>query len=486
MASMARAGGLALVAAVSALAVPASGETLADALAAAYRTNPALASQRAGARAADEEISQARAQYGPTLTVSGGAGYERDRYLGNDLLVDRTQSGFTTNYAASVSQPVFTSGRLSAQLRAAEATADIGAFQLRDSEVRTLRETIAAYVAVRRNTRLVAIARENVDLLAAQETETAGRYKAGDVTEVDRQQSDNRASLARAQLADAEGALAASRERYAALVGHAPIEPLAPEPSLPPLPATIEQAAAVGERFNPGLLGAEARDTRAKADIGAARAERGPTVALQGAAQRGPVQATDNGFRQFNLIGRVYATLPLYTAGQVSSRIRQTLESEQQAALLVEQARRDMRQTIGQNVEALAAAKRAIPAYQQAALAAEKALTGAREQRRAGDLLTIYVLDQVRDLSGSRNAAAQAEADAYLNAIDLLAAMGTLDVAMFAPDVGKYDPQVHRERAERRGGTFYTGALQSLDRVTDDERVKAPTPADGPPPARNP
>lgn len=470
---------LALALALLGTPMVARAESLADAIGEVYRHNPALAAQRAGTRATDERISQARANYGPALSVSGGAGYERDRLLGGGV-ANRTSAGFTTNYAATVTQPVFTSGRYSAILRSAEANADVGAQTLRDSEIRVLRDTVAAYVAVRRDTRLLAIARDNAQLLDDQQSETNGRYKAGDVTAVDREQSENRLQIARAQVADAEGALSASRQRYAALVGHLPADTLDPEPPLPPLPATADEAFATGERLNPALLAAVATERRSRADAGSARAERGPTVALQGSGQRGPVLPYDNSYREFSVVGRVYVTVPLYSAGMTSSRIREALETNQEDALLVDQARRDMRQTIGESFAELDATRRSIPLYTNAADAADKALVGARAQRNAGDVLTIYVLDQARDLQQSRNAEASAEADAYVYGVDLLAAMGTLDVAVFTPDAGRYDPQVHRDRAEERGGTFYTPILRALDGLTDDERSKRPTPADGP------
>jgi len=53
--------------AVSALAVPASSETLADAIALAYENNPTLQAQRASQRALDESYVQARTGWRPTL-----------------------------------------------------------------------------------------------------------------------------------------------------------------------------------------------------------------------------------------------------------------------------------------------------------------------------------------------------------------------------------------------------------------------------------
>ena len=68
------------LASVSWLAVSAgsaSAETLQEALALAYQTNPTLLAQRANQRALDESIPQARASYRPTVDVGIGASYTR-------------------------------------------------------------------------------------------------------------------------------------------------------------------------------------------------------------------------------------------------------------------------------------------------------------------------------------------------------------------------------------------------------------------------
>src|SRR6185436_4884544 len=56
-------------------AVPASAETLADAVALAYQNNPTLQAQRATQRALDENYVQARTGWRPTLNFNGGWSY---------------------------------------------------------------------------------------------------------------------------------------------------------------------------------------------------------------------------------------------------------------------------------------------------------------------------------------------------------------------------------------------------------------------------
>src|SRR5690606_33438209 len=54
---------------------PASAETLTDALAAAYQTNPVLQAQRAQLRATDEQVPQALSGWRPSAQAQGSYGY---------------------------------------------------------------------------------------------------------------------------------------------------------------------------------------------------------------------------------------------------------------------------------------------------------------------------------------------------------------------------------------------------------------------------
>ena len=62
----------AVVAVMTGLGAPAWAETLQDAIALAYRTNPNLLAQRANQRALDETVVRARSGLRPTIGASAG------------------------------------------------------------------------------------------------------------------------------------------------------------------------------------------------------------------------------------------------------------------------------------------------------------------------------------------------------------------------------------------------------------------------------
>ncbi|MEQ4596567.1 MAG: TolC family protein, partial [Methylobacteriaceae bacterium] len=101
-----------------ALANPATAETLESALSRAYAANPALNSGRAGVRATDESVAQAKSGYRPTVSIDADIGLTRTegRTLGTrlDQVTRPGGAGITVN------QTLFNGFRTDNQTRQAE------------------------------------------------------------------------------------------------------------------------------------------------------------------------------------------------------------------------------------------------------------------------------------------------------------------------------------------------------------------------------
>lgn len=338
------------------LAAPASAETLAEAIALAYDSNPTLQAQRATQRALDENWVQARSGYRPQASAQGRVGYSEVRRPGG---VDRNLNGIRdpegrnlveSNSAIatlSLSQPLYTGGRVAATVSAAEADILTGRENLRRTESSVLQAVIQAYVDVRRDQEALRIRQENVGVLRRQLDESTARFDVGEITRTDVAQSEARLAAAQSLLTQAQAQLAISRAAYAALVGQNPGD-LAPEPSLATLlPADVTQAFAAAEESNPQIRAAEYAQQASKARVAAAKAERMPTVGLNGSL--GVNGSADPWER--DLFGREVAasatvSVPLFTGGLTSSRIRAAMERNNADRIGVETARRSVMQSL--------------------------------------------------------------------------------------------------------------------------------------------
>lgn len=419
---------------------PVGAETLNEAIAEAYRNNPSLKAEQADARASDEVVAQARAQYGPSISARASYGYTENRFVPSTIAP--RVNGFGTEYSVMLSQPLFTSGRLTANLAQATAGQGISRETMRSAGLTLLSDVVNVYVGVLRDQQLVEIAQQNVDILSGQFEQTSARYKARFATVTDLNQTENRLAFGRAQLEIARGNLLGSRNSYRNVIGHYPGQ-LAPVTPLQALPATLDDALLLADRQNPNLEIARLSEQASRAQLAAARANRGPNVSLDASAGRTPFSIETDSTSQINLSAQVSVTMPLYTSGLLDARVREVLQRNDADNQRVEQASRNVREQIASLWDQISAIRRAIPIYRAAVVAAESAVVGVRTQQAAGQATSLDVLDTTRDLLTSRTAEIQAEAQLYALHSSLLAALGELDVADFAPVELLYDPDVY-------------------------------------------
>src|SRR4051812_48792028 len=88
--------GLAAAAALLITGNTAATQTLTEALAYAYRSNPQLLAQRAALRATDEEVPQALSGWRPIVTLSAQTGYNRAVQTTNSVLTGNPISQYNS------------------------------------------------------------------------------------------------------------------------------------------------------------------------------------------------------------------------------------------------------------------------------------------------------------------------------------------------------------------------------------------------------
>ena len=196
------------------LVTVASAETLPEAVALAYQSNPTLLSQRAQLRAQEETYEQVRGGVRPTLSLGGTARYVDPQ--GSSIGTYSTNSATLT-----ASQALYTGGRNAGSRRAAEAQVLAARQGLRRTEAAVMQTVIQSYIDVRRDIASLKIREENVMVLKRQLDEAKARFEVGEITKTDVNQAAARYAGAQAQLAAAQAQLAVSRSTYTATVGQA-------------------------------------------------------------------------------------------------------------------------------------------------------------------------------------------------------------------------------------------------------------------------
>ncbi len=456
-------------------------ETLADAIALAYQSNPTLQAQRAQQRELDETYVQARVGWRPTASATGQAYWSRTdlgkEYGAQGEIVSNGTGGYNQvsgggsyqeNYGEgqiSVTQPLYTGGKTAATVKAAEATVLAGRENLRTIEAQIILSVVTAYEDVRLNQQILGIRNDNAGVLRSQLAETQAKFDVGQVTRTDVAQAQAQLASANALLAVAKANLQISRANYTAVVGQNPGE-LAPEPLLPGLPGAVDQAFDVAESDNPALRQAELTEQSSRAKIVEAKAANRPTVAATaGVGYLGTLQPF--GAQDFDrtVSGEVTVTQPIFTGGLNSSLIRQAIEQNTSDRIEIEGARRTVVQTVAQAWNTMVGDQASVASNEEQVKAAQVAFEGIREQYRVGLSTTLDVLIQQTNLENAQLALVQARHDAYVAQASLLQAMGRLEARALVTGAPLYDPAKSFSRVKNAGALPWEPLIAALDSV---------------------
>ncbi|MET0336483.1 MAG: TolC family outer membrane protein [Caulobacter sp.] len=465
-------------------------ETLAEAIALAYQTNPTLQARRATQRAVDETYVQARTGLRPTVNGSLGASYSHIKPgspgaidTNGDGIPDVTVGGSSENNTGSaqltVTQPLYTGGRVSSEVSAAEADVNAGRQGLRSVEQSVLTSVMQAYVDVRRDQERLRISQESVSVLQRQLDESNARFEVGEITRTDVAQSQARHAAARAGLASAQAQLAVSRATYAAVVGQNPTD-LAAEPSLQEaLPATVDLAFESAEQQNPQILAADFTEQASRARIASAKAATRPTVGLSGTlGYTGHIEPFH--LDEYDRAIRVGATasVPIFTGGLTTSRIRAAVERNNADRIAIEGARRQVMQQVSTSWNQLLGARANLASNEEQVRAARIAFEGVRQENQVGLRTTLDVLIAEQELRNAELALVNARRDEYVAAANVLASSGRLEARILASDVPVYDPTVNFNKVKGSFAMPWDGVVAGVDRIGAPSIAPAPT--DGP------
>lgn len=443
-------------------------ETLADAIALAYRSNPTLQARRYDLKATDETLGQALSELRPTTEVQllGHYDYTDQGRKSEALRFLARSSVVTNNYFNSqlvINQPLLTGGRAPADIDAASNVIKAGRAGLKVAEGDLLLQTITAYVGVRRDSSIITIRRRNLAQLAATLTEVKARREAGELTRTDIAQAETQLAAAEALYNNSQEQLEAGRATYTALVGVVPGQ-LAQEPALPQLPQTADQAFELASNNNPELQQALFNERASRARISAARATRRPTFSLRGTlALNGQVYPYYFYNEDKGAVVEGTLTIPLTTGGRADSQIRQSLETNSGDRLRIEAARRAMVLNINNTWNQVVTAQRNRLTVEAQVKSAKVYYEGTFEEYRAGLKSTFDVLYAQGNVRDAEIALVAAKHDLYIAKASVLRYAGLLEVSNLLTNVGIYDPSRDMRDVEQRGGVVWDSAVAALD-----------------------
>lgn len=398
------------VIATAAHGLDAAAETLDEALAAAYLTNPDLRAARASLNQVDERVPEALAGWRPQVDLLAGGGYVYTQDGGGEQNTYSASNGPAALVRLRVRQPVydFSTGSLVQQ---AEYAVKGQQAQLLSVEQQTLLQAAQAYLEMIRASALLAFSEEFRTSMNAALGSAERQFKEGVVSQSAVAEARSQKEAARSRVIDAEASLAVAREQYQRVMGRPPAELAMPD--LPRnIPRSQQEAINASENY-PALLAAIHAERSAKEGIDVNEGRKLPVFFVEGQAD----------VRSAAVLGLV--SVPLYN-GLSDPRIRASKQEAIRARHDVEARRREARIASVRAWQAFERAKAQIAASSARIDAAAAAAAAVRRERSLGVKTPSDLYRNELNVLEARTNLISAQRDMRVAAFELLAATGQL------------------------------------------------------------
>ena len=387
------------------------------------------------ARIADQErLPQARAQILPYITAGAGAELENSRR--SSTLAD-SRSNRRADWSLALVQPLFNLPAWNALERAdfQVAQADI-AHRIAYQDL--LLRTAQAYfdiLAVQDSLQALMSEKAAIEhqLRAAQQG-----FELGATTITDAHEAQARLDLVLASEVDLRNELELAEDALARIIGEHPgaLAELLSDVSLPaPEPNRLEDWSVQASHGSLTVANADLQTRIAQTEIDIARGLHAPTVdfvARTGSASDYGMDGYRAGRRSLDTTVGVQLSIPLFTGGEISSRVREQTSRLQQARALLEDARRATVQAAQRYFKGVVSGLSQVAALQAAERSSRAALEANRTGYEIGVRINIDVLNAEQQLYSTQRALARARYDTLMNSLQLKAAAGILQEADLA------------------------------------------------------
>lgn len=421
-----------------------SAETLNGALAKAYRLNSSFNSARADLRATDENVPLAKSGYRPTIGLQGEVGLTSRRSNGAGQMVTSRIS--SASIGIQIDQMLFDGFQTRNNVRGAEAGVRAARENLRNTEQNTLFNAASAYMDVIRDRQIAALTQQNLAFLNEQVRAARSRFDVGEGTRTDVAQAEAQRASAVASVSQAKAALQASAALYRQIIGEDPGKLQMPKAPSKQLPKSVSSAQSVALEGHPAILASEhlidAAGFTVKSSEGALLPQLGASAGLSSSAQHVDGLGGTNTDTNTATVGATLS-IPIYTGGSASARIRQNKELLGKARIDLDVNRDQVRNAVASAWASYHAAREGVEANRTLVSAQRLALNGVIEERNVGQRTTLDVLEAQASVVQAQINLASDEHDVVVGGYAILSAMGRLTVKRLGLGVQEYKPKEH-------------------------------------------
>ena len=339
----------------------------------------------------------------------------------------------------SLQQPLWTGGRITAGIQAAESRLGASREQVGSVRQDILQRVIDAYAEASRRTAQLEIAERNVDELRDLQQMIERRVRQMASPQADLELASSRLSQAVAERVAIGQALRSSLAQLSELSGQevTAVAPVSANDELG-LAATLDEAQRKAVSHSPRLAQLGFQQQAAKADTRGERAARFPTLALrleQRESRGGDISAPERSDTRLLMVmeSNFGAGLSTMASIDAASARQESLEQEREAAV------RELRSEVADLWHQREAASLRFDSAEQTRLGAERVSASYNRQYAIGQKSWLDLMNAVREASSAGLAVEDARADVFRASWRLATLIGSARVAAFLPDAR--DPQ---------------------------------------------
>ena len=402
--------------------------TLLDALNQTYKNNIQLNAERENIKASEEDVNIAKADYKPSLTLSGSKSIEDTNKLTNQSGGDATINDvdpLTTSI--KLEQTLLDYGR-NLTLQKNITALDLAKAQLVKKEQDILHNAIYAYTNLILARETLEINSKNLNLLIRQVENDKIRRDRGQITNTDLAQSESSLAGAQAQFAKAKSDLLISKLNYENIIGKIsdPNQLQKNTNAIVSLPSTLDEELNLSKQNNPDILIAKLDLEKSEKELEISESDLKPTASLS--LQRtytDDLSATVDEKEQDVL--KATLSWPFYSGGKKRSTINKNSNLTTRKRLLLDDAVRTNETNVASAWSSLQSSESFLNSVKVQVSASQIAYEGITAEYERGTRTTLDVIQSNSLLLSAQISLASSEKNYLMAQYSLLKAVGLLN-----------------------------------------------------------
>jgi outer membrane protein len=402
--------------------------TLYDALNQTYQNNIQLNAERQNIKASEEDINISKANFKPTITLSGSQSIENTNKLTNQSGGDASTSDANPLTASiKLEQKILDYGR-SLELEKNITALDLAKAKLIKKEQEVLHSAIDAYSNLILAREKLNINRKNLNLLRRQVENDKIRLDRGRITITDLAQSESSFAGAQAQFTQAKSDLLIAKLTYENIIGKIsdPNQLQKKTKSIVKLPNSLNDAINLSKQNNPDIKIAKFDLEQSKKDVEISKSDLKPTASLS--LEKSYANDLSSTVDQSDKdILKATVRWPFYTGGKTQSTINKKSNLTTRKRLLLDDAVRSNETNVASAWSSLESSRGFLNSVKVQVRAAQIANDGITAEYERGSRTTLDVIQSNSLLLSAQISLATSEKNYLMAQYNLLKSVGLLN-----------------------------------------------------------